>query len=232
MTDRIRLHYAPDNASLIIRLALEELGLPYDAALVDRAARAQEGPAYRAINPNGLIPAIETRHGAIFETAAILLWLDEAHPGALAPAPGDAARGDFLKWLIFLANTVHPTLRMRFYPEKYIGPDSAAHAALLAGTQADLTRQFDTLERHAGGVFGAADPTMIDLYLAPMLRWTALYPSGDCSWFNLSQWSALRALAQRVETRPSAIKAKRAEGLGETPFSAPRHATPPEGSAT
>ena len=36
------LHYAPDNASLAVRLALEELGVPYRTALVDRAARAQE----------------------------------------------------------------------------------------------------------------------------------------------------------------------------------------------
>ncbi|MEY8839828.1 glutathione S-transferase, partial [Cribrihabitans sp. XS_ASV171] len=45
MTDTLRLHYAPDNASLIIRLALEEMRLPYQAVLVDRAARAQDGTA-------------------------------------------------------------------------------------------------------------------------------------------------------------------------------------------
>ena len=32
-----RLHYAPDNASLVIRLVLEEMGLPYETVLVDRA---------------------------------------------------------------------------------------------------------------------------------------------------------------------------------------------------
>src|SRR5680860_279820 len=37
------LHYAPDNASLIVRLALEELELPYETRLVDRSVRAQDG---------------------------------------------------------------------------------------------------------------------------------------------------------------------------------------------
>lgn len=51
MTRTYTLHYAPDNASLIIRLALEEIGVPYDTVLVDRAAQAQTLPAYRALNP-------------------------------------------------------------------------------------------------------------------------------------------------------------------------------------
>ena len=69
------IHYAPDNAVLIIRLALEQRGLPYHAQLVDRAAQAQRAPAYLALNPNGLIPVLETPQGPLFETAAILLWL-------------------------------------------------------------------------------------------------------------------------------------------------------------
>ena len=55
-----RLHYAPDNASLIIRLALEEIGVPYETVLVDRRSRAQDTTAYRALNPAGLIPVLET----------------------------------------------------------------------------------------------------------------------------------------------------------------------------
>ena len=74
MTD-YTLHYAPDNASLIIRLALEAQGVAYDTCLVDRAAQGQSAPAYRALNPHGLIPALQTPDGPMFETGAILLWL-------------------------------------------------------------------------------------------------------------------------------------------------------------
>ena len=96
-----RLHYAPDNASLIIRLALEELELPYETVLVDRARTAQQSAEYLALNPNGLIPVLETPHGALFETGAILLWLADTE-GKLAPPPESAARGNFLKWLFFV----------------------------------------------------------------------------------------------------------------------------------
>jgi len=60
LTKRCRLHYAPDNASLIVRLVLEDLGVPYETVLVNRAAGGQREAPYLALNPNGLIPVLET----------------------------------------------------------------------------------------------------------------------------------------------------------------------------
>lgn len=93
MTGPVRaylLHYAPDNASLVVRLALEELRQPCRTALVDRATRQQDRAAYRALNPAGPIPVPKTPDGPIFETAAILLWLSK-RPGAPEAVPAFAA---------------------------------------------------------------------------------------------------------------------------------------------
>src|SRR5690606_19758243 len=114
------LHYAPDNASLVVRLVLEELGQPYRTCLVDRRGRAQDSVAYRQLNPNGLIPALETPDGAMFETGAILLWLAERHD-RLAPRPGDPARAALLKWLFFVSNTLHADARLLFYADRHAG---------------------------------------------------------------------------------------------------------------
>ena len=62
MKPEYRLHYAPDNASLVIRLVLEELGQPYETVLVDRKAQAQNSPEYRALNPGGLV--LRAQHAA------------------------------------------------------------------------------------------------------------------------------------------------------------------------
>ncbi|UYV37756.1 glutathione S-transferase family protein [Rhodobacteraceae bacterium D3-12] len=234
MTPTYRLHYAPDNASLIVRLALEELGLPYETALVDRAANAQASAAYRSLNPHGLIPVLETPNGAIFETGAILLWLADTH-GVLAPAPDAPERGDFLKWLFFLSNTLHPGLRMLFYPAKYAGADPTHQAALSATMQSALKTHLQALDNLAAThppYFNAIPVSALDLYLPPLLRWAALYPSGGTAWFSLSDTPHLAAHAARIEQRPSVGRAILAEGLGETPFTRPIHATPPEGSAT
>ena len=234
MTTNYRLHYAPDNASLIIRLALEQLGAPYETVLVDRQARAQKSPEYLKLNPNGLIPVLETPDGPIFETAAILLWLADRH-GALAPAPESASRGGFLKWLFFMSNTLHPALRMTFYPETYIGPDTDRQAALRTYMQGELARHLDKLEMLAAGAhdwFAGKAPSALDFYLACALRWMALYPKGETGWFKIGNWPLLHEMAARLEHCQAVAVAINAEGLGPNPFTAPQYANPPEGSAT
>lgn len=235
MTAIYRLHYAPDNASMIVRLVLETLGQPYEVVLVDRAANGLSEPAYLALNPNGLIPTLETANGPIFETGAILLWLADRH-GALAPLPEDPARGDFLKWLFFVSNTLHAGLRIQFYPEKYAGPDRSVQIALSTQMVKITDKHLMTLDAEAGAGrswFNATVPSVLDYYVAACLRWLALYtkePHRPA--FDLSRYAHLHALALRLDAFPATAVVAAAEGLGPTPFSAPRYPNPPEGSAT
>ncbi len=222
MTTPYRLHYAPDNASLCVRLALEEIGIPFEAVLVDRKAKAQRSPEYLALNPNGLIPVLETPDGTLFETAAILLWLADRH-NALFPAVGDPERADALKWLFWLSNTLHPALRMLFYAKKYAKDADGLRDA----TKARLIGLLDIL---ADGP-DLTPPSVLACYVAPMLRWLALYPSGETDWFDLTRWPSLHRFAQAMDTRTATLSAVTAEGLGPTPFSAPSYPNPPEGSA-
>ncbi len=225
MTPRYRLHYAPDNASLCVRLALEELHLPYETALVDRPGQSHKSTAYLALNPNGLIPVLETPDGALFETGAILLFLADRH-GGVFPAADSPERARALSWLFWLSNTLHPTLRMLFYPSHYLpGQD----AALRARTQARIAGLLDMLEAEQAS---RPLPILSACYAAPMLRWLALYPVGQSDWFTLVNWPRLHQVCKTWDDRASSIAAARAEGLGDTPFSAPRPANPPEGSAT
>ncbi len=228
MTECYRLHYAPDNASLIIRLVLEELCQPYETVLVDRATQQQRSPAYLALNPNGLIPVLETPDGVMFETGAILLWLADRH-GAMAPLPDSPHRATFLKWLFFVSNTMHADLRILFYPQNYIARN---HQDVL---RAGMTQR---LQHHLGILDAAAGrPSwhggVIAPYIACLLRWMALYPQAyDRSWFDLATYPNLYALCARQETRPATRAAQKAEGLGPNPFTAPDYPTPPEGSPT
>ena len=232
MTDRYRLHWVPDNASLVIRLALEEMGVPYDTVLVDRSSGAHKAAAYLKINPAGLIPALETPDGAIFETAAILLWLADRHK-AMAPAPDHPDRGAFLKYFFFASNTLHVAARMRFYPDQYLGSDADTYPTLTAHLQGELRRHLDLLEHaYATGDGGLGQsPSIVDVYVASICRWLALYPKGeDKAWCKISGWPHLRAMAERLEACECTKAAISAEGLGPNPFTNPVYPTPPEGS--
>ncbi len=227
------LHYAPDNASLVVRLMLEELHVPYRTALVDRAARQQDSAAYRALNPAGLIPTLETPDGPIFETAAILLWLSERH-GALAPAPGSADRAAFLKWLFFTSNTLHADLRLLFYPERHAGAPGAV-PAFVDATRVRVAGHLARLEGMAAtrpAWFRPETVSVLTCYVPPLLRWLALYPEETAGWFDLAAFASLHAVAAAMEARPSALAAAKAEGLGDAIFTRPSYACPPEGSAT
>ncbi|MBS8271446.1 glutathione S-transferase family protein, partial [Halomonas litopenaei] len=165
MSQILRLHYAPDNASLCVRLALEEMAVPYQTVLIDRAAQAQKSPAYLALNPNGLIPVLETPHGPVFETAAILMWLAETHD-KLMPPVGTPARMQALQWMFWLANTLHPTLRMTFYPSQYTDSDSGA---VLNMTQQRLRAQLDLLAATQTTPWLDSEASSLHAcYLAPM----------------------------------------------------------------
>lgn len=226
-----RLHYAPDNASLIIRLVLDEMGLPFETVLVDRATSQQKGAAYRALNPVGKIPTLETPQGVISETGAILLYLSEAH-GQMAPQAGHPQRPAFLKWLFFTSNTLHPDLIMQFYLHRY-GPQEALPAVRTRVVER-LKGHFALLNQVAEtgpGWLGAPDPSVLDVYIAACLRWAALYPQGETGWFDIQTYPALHDMALRLEARASAQNAITAEGLGPTPFTQPSTPNPPEGVA-
>jgi glutathione S-transferase len=182
-----------------------------------------------------LIPVLETPQGAIFETGAILLWLGDTH-GGLGPAPHSTQRGAYLKWLFFTANTLHPALRMMFYPDRYIGTDPDQREALRKGLEPQITDALARLEDVAAtrpDWLGADLPSGLDFYIAACLRWCALYPADRRrEWFDPHALPALLRMCRHIETLPCTRALHLAEGTGTTPFSAPDYAKPPHGSAT
>lgn len=221
------LHYAPDNASLIVRLVLDGAGIPYRTALVNRASHQQDSAAYRALNPSGLIPVLETPQGALAETGAILLWLTDTHH--LGPLPSEPDRQAFLQWLFFLSNTAHADLRTIFYPHQYAPVDG--HAAHLEIMSARMLRHFamiDAAARQHPLLFAPAKP--LGVYAITLTRWSALYPVDAPRWMRLADFPALDALALAQEARVETPVIARAEGLGTHPFTRPEQPNPPEGS--
>ena len=90
-----------------VALFLEEAGLPYEAIPVDTRKGDQHAPAFRAINPNGKVPAIVDGDATVFDSNAILLYLAEK-TGKFLPEDTPAARGQLYSWLMFVGTGVGP----------------------------------------------------------------------------------------------------------------------------
>lgn len=174
----LELHYFPGNASMTPHALLEEIGVPYELQLVDRAGRAHKSPEYLRLNPNGLIPVLVDGELVLYETAAICLHLVDTHPqAALAPPLRTAERAHFYKWLVWLTNTVQARLIHYFYGERLVdqgNTDAAAqvkaHAEANVGTMLD---QLDAeLARHGGPWLLGSGYSAVDPYALMLCRWT------------------------------------------------------------
>lgn len=102
----LTLHYNPLTVAPVVAIVMEELELDYTPVLVDFRAAQQTAPAYLALNPKGRVPTLETPHGVITETGAILDWLAAVHGPRLIPDdPFQAAR--MRETMYYLASTLH-----------------------------------------------------------------------------------------------------------------------------
>ena len=217
----LTLHHAPDFASTIVRLALEELELPHTLAIVDFAGGGHQTPEYRRINPVGLIPALETDDGPMFETAAILVWLVD-RTGRLGPGPQDKDRGAFLSWLFFTSNALHQSALAMFYPHRPAGEANTDAARTIAHDQviARLGLIESMIATQSPRWLSPDHPGVLGFYLGILCRWLIMLPP-EAYRLDLAAFPKLRAVLAAHEARPAAQRVAADEGLGSHPFTKP-----------
>lgn len=210
----IELHYYPSNASMAPHVLLEELQIPFELVLVDRARELHKSDAYLQLNPNGLIPVLRDGDLTMYEAAAICLHLCDHHPEAgLAPAVGSHERAHFYKWLFWMSNTLQSTLTLYFYPERWASPDQLQGAtALRARAEAKVGALLDHLEvelaRHGGPWLMGETYSALDPYALMLCRWTREFGQPAR---NLPQ---LGPYLHRMLQRPAVQRAFATEQIG------------------
>ena len=209
----VTLYYSPGSASMVVHLALLELGVPHELRLVDMEARAHKDPEYLRLNPNGLVPTLIVDGAPVFECAALLLLLGERHPDAgLAPAAGDPKRAQYLQWMVHLTNTVMPAFRQWFYPQDFapIEVETQSKAAAAGRIEAAWERIASQLAKNGPHLLGA-DLSLVDLLLVMLMRWSRNMPKPADSWPELAK------LANVVKQRPAWRELYRVEQLTDWP---------------
>ena len=137
----IRFYFHPTPNPAKISLFLEEAGLPYEIMPVDTKKGEQHSPEFRAINPNGKVPAIVDTDGAggketrVFDSNAILIYLAEKTGKFLGTAED---RGELLSWLMFIASGLGP----------FSGQAVHFQHAAPAGNDYGVNRYRKEIERH------------------------------------------------------------------------------------
>ena len=113
MTTLVLHDYFRSSAAYRVRIALNLKGVDYRSASVNLLWSEQQKDAYRAINPQGFVPALEVDGRTLTQSLAIIGWLEATHPEPrLLPAdPFEAAHVRAMSLLI--ACDIHPLNNLR-----------------------------------------------------------------------------------------------------------------------
>ena len=105
----MKLHgYFRSSAAFRVRIALNLKGLDHETALVNLQVGEQVSAQYRAINPQGRVPALEVEGRVLLQSLAIIEYLDETHP-LPALLPSDALGRARVRALAnIIACDIHP----------------------------------------------------------------------------------------------------------------------------
>lgn len=189
------------------RLALEEKEAAYE--FVELTIAAVKESAQVARHPFGRVPAFEHDGFALYETQAILRYIDRVFPGPLLQ-PADPRREarmnqfmNIVDWYLFPSITNVIVWQRIVVPQFGGSPDESAIAAALP--QARLC--VGEIERLMNGNAFLADdkPTLADLMVAPHLDYFAMTLEGQAT---LGLHKGLRDWQQRMGTRASVARAK------------------------
>jgi maleylacetoacetate isomerase len=101
------------SAAFRVRIALNLKGLDYENVFVHLRRSDQQQPAYRGVNPQGLVPTLEDGEARLIQSLAIIEYLDETYPAPplLPSRPADRARVRALADIV--ACDIHPINNLR-----------------------------------------------------------------------------------------------------------------------
>ena len=158
-----------------LRIALNLKGLEYEYVAVDLRKDAHLGAAFKALNPQGLVPALVQDDLVLTQSPAIIEWLEERYPAPALLPKNVNDRAHVRALAAAVGCDIHPVNNKRIldYLRKHFACDDAAinqwcGTWIAAGFEALETLLQADLQR---GAFCFGDtPTLADVYLIPQVE--------------------------------------------------------------
>ena len=184
--------YFRSSAAYRLRIALNLKGLAADRSFIHLRRKEQAAPGYLAVNPMGLVPALEIDGRTLTQSLAVIEYLDETHPTpALLPADalgrarvralalavalvallsrGEAGEGpkahEMLPWFILGFLAMMALRSFGLLPPAVVAPAASLSSALAVVSMAALGLMVDLpgVTRAGGRVLGAGILSLLAL---------------------------------------------------------------------
>lgn len=210
-------------------ILFEEMGVPYDWALVDFEKREQRSERFLRINPNGRIPALidRAREVTVAESGAILEYAATRFGSPLLPTPEEDLQLHLQvkQWLYWQVSGLGPAMGQAMYFQRIArvqGHDDPFAIGRFRAEAERCLRMLDDQLRESGGPFVlGARITLVDV--------ACFAYAASAYWANtdVSDMPNLRAWIDRLHERPS-FRRGLAIPFRRPAFFGPQHATSAE----
>jgi glutathione S-transferase len=210
MTKPLILYYAPTACSIAPHIAIEEIGVPFEARRIDLGKGEQSSPEFLALSPLGRVPTMIINGEAVTEVPALLTYVASLNPAAgLTPPLGSLAYARCFEWLGFLASSLHVAYAQFRRPQRFLPEESHSRDELVEQGRDNTIRFYREVERRLTGGWAAGDAYSIaDMNLFPFFTWAWRLDfdvRAECP-----KWAAL---FDRVKDRPAVQRAVEREGI-------------------
>ncbi|WP_187428186.1 Disulfide-bond oxidoreductase YfcG [Roseobacter fucihabitans] len=207
-TSVLQLYSFPTPNGVKVSIALEEMGIPYEAHTVTLSDADVKSPAFLSLNPNNKIPAIIDPNGpdgkplTLFESGAILIYLGEKSGQLLGTTASQKAQ--IIQWLMFQMGGLGPMFGQLGFFYKFAGSNWE--------DKRPQQRYIGEAKRLLGVIDGvledktwiAGDYSIADIAIAPWLRALDFYGARDAVGFG--DYKNAAAYLDRFLERPAVVK--------------------------
>ncbi len=183
-----------------VRIGLQLKGLSYDYVPIDLIKGEQREPAYKAVNPQGLTPALDLGDGGVLtQSVAILEWLEETRPDPPILPEDPLDRQMVRTMALIIACDIHPLNNTRV--GRALHKLGVSKEDNLAWVQRWIADGFDTLEplvaTYGKGFAFGETPSIADCCLIPQVYSANRYE------LDLAPWPAIRAVNAQALAHPA-----------------------------
>jgi maleylacetoacetate isomerase len=166
--------YFRSSAAFRVRIALNLKKLDFESASIHLRRGDQRQPGFRGINPQGLVPALETEDGTLLQSMPIIEYLDELHPEPPFLPTDAAGRARVRALAAIVACDIHPINNLRVL--RYLhGPLDHDDDAIKAWYNHWIDTGFQALEQllvsdpRTGRFCHGDQPGLADITLVPQV---------------------------------------------------------------
>jgi len=185
--------YWRSGTSYRTRIALNLKGLAYEQRPVDLRTGGQRSAAFLALNPQGLVPALEVDGQVLTQSPSILEWLEERYPEPPLLPSGLGDRAQVRAMAALVACDIHPLNNLRVLNAvKALGGEANGWAAGWIRSGFDALEAL--IERHGNGWAFGETPTLADCCLVPQVYSARRFEVDVTAWPRIADIEAHAAL--------------------------------------